>query len=35
VFGSSEGRRGGGCQTLACALGVQAYVENYGFFSYM
>jgi len=31
VFGSSGGCRGGGCQTLACALEVQAYVENYGF----
>jgi hypothetical protein len=25
VFGSSVGRRGGGCQTLACALGVPSY----------
>jgi len=26
VFGSSVGCRGGGCQTLACALGVLTYV---------
>jgi len=25
VFGSSVGRRGGGCQTLACALGVRVH----------
>jgi hypothetical protein len=26
VFGSSVGCRGGGCQTLACALGVRVQV---------
>jgi len=35
VFGSSAGRRGGGWQTLACALEVQAYDENYGFRLYV
>jgi hypothetical protein len=31
VFGSSVGYRGGGCQTLACAVEVRAYIDNYGF----
>jgi hypothetical protein len=35
VFGSSIGRRGGGCQTLACALGVLAYILILLFCGYM